>query len=84
MTSSLVGSNSLYVWDSRNGSWYNPITQVQGGLPMLPQVYFKATNLPTQGQFIALVANTTNGAATGVIQKLDLNSWSWSFPSSSE
>jgi hypothetical protein len=80
----LKGSTGLYIWDSRNGSWYNPTAQVQGGLTMLPQVYFKATNTPSQSQIIAIVSNTTNGLATGVIQKLDINSWSWSFPTSSK
>lgn len=51
---------------------------------MLPQVYFKATTLPSQGQVVALVSNTTGGSATGVLQKLDINSWSWSFPTSSK
>lgn len=50
---------------------------------MLPQIYFKATTLPSQGQVVALVSNTTGGSATGVLQKLDINSWSWSFPTSS-
>jgi hypothetical protein len=51
---------------------------------MLPQIYFKATTLPSQGQIIALVSNTTGGSATGVLQKLDIISWSWSFPTSSK
>jgi hypothetical protein len=51
---------------------------------MLPQIYFKATSLPSQGQIIALVSNTTGGSANGVLQKLDINSWSWSFPTSSK
>lgn len=82
-SSSTIGSNDVWVWDSRNGSWYKPTIQVQGGVSMLPQIYFKATTLPSQGQVVALVSNTTGGSATGVLQKLDINSWSWSFPTSS-
>jgi hypothetical protein len=78
------GSNELWAWDTRNGSWYKPTAQVQGGAAMLPQIYSKATSLPSQGQIIALVSNTTGGSATGVLQKLDINSWSWSFPTSSK
>ncbi|CAO3634844.1 unnamed protein product [Mucor fragilis] len=80
--SSTIGSDDVWVWDSRNGSWYKPTIQVQGGVAMLPQIYFKATTLPSQGQVVALVSNTTGGSATGVLQKLDINSWSWSFPTS--
>lgn len=83
MSTQSKGSTGLWIWDIRNGSWYNPTTQVQGGVTMLPQVYFKATNLPSQGQIAALVSNTTGGLATGVLQKLDINSWSWSFPTTS-
>lgn len=77
-----IGSTGLWAWDSRNGSWYQPTVQVQGGAAMLPQIYFQASNLPSQGQIVALVGNTTGGLATGVLQKLDTNSWSWSFPTS--
>jgi hypothetical protein len=76
----LVGSNGLWIWDIRNGSWYNPTVQIQGGMNMLPQIYFKATTIGA-GQMIAIVGNTTT---TAVIQKLDINSWSWSFPTSSK
>ncbi|CEP19264.1 hypothetical protein [Parasitella parasitica] len=79
-SSATIGSNDVWVWDSRNGSWYQPTIQVQGGVSMLPQIYFKATTLPSQGQIVALVSNTTGGSATNVLQKLDINSWSWSFP----
>ncbi|KAI8098312.1 uncharacterized protein B0P05DRAFT_567672 [Gilbertella persicaria] len=79
-TTSVMGTNDVWVWDIRNGSWYHPTIQTQSGNTMLPQIYFKATTLPSQGQIIALVSNTTGGSATGVIQKLDINSWSWSFP----
>lgn len=79
-----IGSTGLWAWDSRNGSWYQPTVQVQGGAAMLPQIYFQASNLPSQGQIVALVGNTTGGLATGVLQKLDTNSWSWSFPTSSK
>lgn len=82
--SSTIGSSDVWVWDSRNGSWYRPTIQVQGGVALLPQVYFKMTTLPSQGQVVALVSNTTGGSATGVLQKLDINSWSWSFPTSSK
>lgn len=84
MGSQLIGSTGLWIWDIRNGSWYNPTTQIQGGVTMLPQVYFKATNLPSQGQIAALVSNTSGGLATGILQKLDINSWSWSFPTTSK
>lgn len=80
-TTTLSGSNSLWVWDSRNGSWYNPTVQVQSGVEMLPQVYIKATNLPSQGQLLTWVGNTTSNS---VLQKLDINSWSWSFPTTSK
>ncbi|KAI8973181.1 hypothetical protein BDF20DRAFT_914666 [Mycotypha africana] len=82
-TATAIGSNDVWIWDSRNGSWYKPTIQVQEGVNMLPQIYIKATSLPSQGQILALVSNITtvaNGPATGVLQKLDLNSWSWSFP----
>lgn len=78
------GSNSLWVWDSRNGSWYNAETTVQSGVNMLPQVYFGATTLPSSGQMIVVGGNTTGGGTSGMLQKLDINSWSWSFPSSSK
>ncbi|CEG70273.1 hypothetical protein RMATCC62417_06202 [Rhizopus microsporus] len=76
-TTSLSGSTELWVWDSRNGSWYNPKVQVQNGIEMLPQIYIRATNLPSQGQLLTWVSNTTT---TNVLQKLDINSWTWSFP----
>ncbi|KAI7876851.1 hypothetical protein K492DRAFT_210105 [Lichtheimia hyalospora FSU 10163] len=77
------GSNSLWVWDSRNGSWYNAEPTVQSGVSMLPQVYFGATTLPSSGQMIVVGGNTTGGGTSGMLQKLDINNWSWSFPSSS-
>lgn len=83
VSTQLKGSTGLWVWDIRNGSWYSPTTQLQGGVTMLPQVYFKATNLPSQGQIAALVSNTSGGLATGILQILDINSWSWSFPTTS-
>ncbi|CDH49151.1 hypothetical protein RO3G_05567 [Lichtheimia corymbifera JMRC:FSU:9682] len=76
------GSNSLWVWDSRNGSWYNAQSTVQSGVNMLPQVYFGATTLPSSGQMIVVGGNTTGGGTSGMLQKLDINNWSWSFPSS--
>lgn len=84
MSTQSSGSTGLWIWDIRNGSWYQPTVQVQGGVSMLPQIYFKATNLPSQGQIAAIVSNTTDGSATGVLQKLDINSWSWSFPTTSK
>lgn len=80
-TTSLSGSTELWVWDSRNGSWYNPKVQVQNGIEMLPQIYIRATNLPSQGQLLTWVSNTTT---TNVLQKLDINSWTWSFPTTSK
>ncbi|KAI8374882.1 hypothetical protein BD560DRAFT_393489 [Blakeslea trispora] len=79
-TTSIAGTNDIWAWDVRNGSWYEPTVQIQAGASTLPQIYFKATTLPSQGQIVALVSNTTGGSATGVLQKLDINSWSWSFP----
>ncbi|CAO3663638.1 unnamed protein product [Rhizopus stolonifer] len=73
---SIAGSTGLWAWDSRNGFWYNPQVQVQSGASMLPQAYISATNLPSQGQLLTWVGNTTSN----VLQKLDINSWSWSFP----
>ncbi|KAI9323257.1 hypothetical protein BX666DRAFT_1884869 [Dichotomocladium elegans] len=77
----VYGSTGLWIWDSRNGSWYNMQSIVQSN--MLPQVYFGATTLPSSGQMIVVAGNTTAGGASGMLQKLDTNSWSWSFPSSS-
>lgn len=80
-SNNVKGSTGLWIWDSRNGSWYQPTVQVQGGAVMLPQIYSKASNLPSQGQILSIVSNTTT---TNVLQKLDINSWSWSFPTSSK
>ncbi|KAG0180348.1 hypothetical protein DFQ29_000874 [Apophysomyces sp. BC1021] len=50
---------------------------------MLPQVLFSATPLPSGGQMLAVVGNTTQGGTAGMLQKLDTNSWSWGFPTAS-
>lgn len=76
------GSTDVWVWDSRNGSWYNAQPQKQNNTAMQPQVYFGATPLPSSGQMIALANNVSGGGA--MLQKLDTNTWSWSFPSSSK
>ncbi|ORZ03092.1 hypothetical protein BCR43DRAFT_482733 [Syncephalastrum racemosum] len=75
------GSTDVWVWDSRNGSWYNAQPQKQNNTAMQPQVYFGATPLPSSGQMIAVANNISGGGA--MLQKLDTNTWSWSFPSSS-
>ncbi|KAI9267832.1 hypothetical protein BY458DRAFT_511507 [Sporodiniella umbellata] len=72
----VAGSANVWAWDSRNGFWYQPQIQVQSGATMLPQIFISATHLPSQGQLLTWVGNTT----TNVLQKLDINSWSWSFP----
>ncbi|KAI9492309.1 hypothetical protein BDB00DRAFT_829236 [Zychaea mexicana] len=76
--SQVEGSNSVWIWDSRNGSWYNFAHQQD----MLPQVYIGATELPSSGQMIVVAGNTTQGGSAGMLQKFDINSWSWSYPSS--
>ncbi|KAF7729033.1 CSN-associated deubiquitinating enzyme Ubp12 [Apophysomyces ossiformis] len=76
----LHGSIGLWAWDSRNGSWYHPNVQVQAQNQMFPQVLFSATPLPSGGQMLAVVGNTTQGGTAGMLQKLDTNSWSWGFP----
>ncbi|KAI9256596.1 hypothetical protein BDA99DRAFT_539654 [Phascolomyces articulosus] len=73
------GSNSVWVWNSHNGSWYNFAHQQD----MRPQVYIGATTLPSSGQMIVVAGNTTQGGSSGMLQKFDINNWSWSFPSSS-
>ncbi|KAI8393378.1 uncharacterized protein BYT42DRAFT_640558 [Radiomyces spectabilis] len=78
-TTPVHGSTSLWAWDSRNGSWYQP--QAQTMATMLPQVFFGATSLPSSGQLLAIASNTTQGGSAGMLQKLDTNSWTWSFPS---
>ncbi|KAL0088268.1 hypothetical protein F4703DRAFT_1771652 [Phycomyces blakesleeanus] len=74
------GSNDLWAWDGRNGSWYNPQPQVQQGNDMKPQIHFGAVVLPSPGQMLAVASNTTEGAAAGMLQKLDVNAWTWNFP----
>ncbi|KAJ2963695.1 hypothetical protein NQZ79_g1314 [Umbelopsis isabellina] len=77
---SLTGSDDIWVWNV-NGSWYNPqpIMQNSSGT-LLPQVLFPAVSLPSQGQLLALVSNTTGGGYPGTLQVLDTTAWSWSFP----
>jgi hypothetical protein len=77
---SLTGSDDVWAWNV-NGTWYNPqpILQNTSGT-LLPQVLFQAINLPSQGQLLALVSNTTGGGFTGTLQVLDTTAWSWSFP----
>ncbi|KAJ8662111.1 hypothetical protein O0I10_001803 [Lichtheimia ornata] len=72
------GTTSLWVWDSRNGSWYHP--QLASSTQPNPQIFFGATKLPSSGQMLIVGGNSTSGMS---LQKLDTNSWSWSFPSSS-
>ncbi|KAG0173633.1 hypothetical protein DFQ28_011126 [Apophysomyces sp. BC1034] len=76
----IPGSSDMWVWDSRNGSWYQPQVQTQTGADMRPQIFFGATELPSAGQMLAIVGNTTLGGTAGMLQKLDTNSWSWSLP----
>ncbi|KAF7729473.1 hypothetical protein EC973_004453 [Apophysomyces ossiformis] len=76
----ISGSNDMWVWDSRNGSWYQPQVQTQAGTDMRPQIFFGGTDLPSSGQMLAIVGNTTSAGAPGMLQKLDTTSWSWSFP----
>ncbi|KAI9024968.1 hypothetical protein CLU79DRAFT_844795 [Phycomyces nitens] len=75
-----TGSNDLWAWDARNGSWYNPQPQIQQGNLMKPQIHFGAVVLPSPGQMLAVASNTTEGAAAGMLQKLDVNAWTWNFP----
>jgi hypothetical protein len=77
---SLTGSDDVWVWNV-NGSWYNPqpIMQNSSGT-LLPQVLFPAVSLPSQGQLLALVSNTTDGGEPGTLQVLDITAWAWSFP----
>ncbi|KAI8980409.1 hypothetical protein BDB01DRAFT_796314 [Pilobolus umbonatus] len=81
-TSPLSGTTDLWAWDIRNGSWYQPNPQVQTGVQMLPQSYIKATSLPSEGQVLVVASNTTDGTTGGVLQKLDTNVWSWTYPTS--
>ncbi|CAO3672403.1 unnamed protein product [Umbelopsis ramanniana] len=76
----LTGSDDVWAWNV-NGSWYNPqpIVQSSSGT-LLPQVLFQALNLPSQGQMLAIVSNTTGGSTIGTLQVLDTTSWSWTFP----
>jgi hypothetical protein len=76
----LTGSDDVWAWNV-NGSWYNPqpIVQTTSGT-LLPQVLFQALNLPSQGQMLAIVSNTTGGSTIGTLQVLDTTSWSWTFP----
>ncbi|ORY95619.1 hypothetical protein BCR43DRAFT_493292 [Syncephalastrum racemosum] len=73
----LTGSTSLWVWDTRDGAWYQPT--VRSDTALVPQVFFGAVPSPSSGQLLAVLSNSTQG----LLQKLDINSWSWSFPSSS-
>ncbi|OAD69050.1 hypothetical protein PHYBLDRAFT_150050 [Phycomyces blakesleeanus NRRL 1555(-)] len=84
-TGTLLGSSDVWAWDSRNGSWYNPIptVQMQSGNDMLPQALIRAVSLPSSGQILAIVGNTTGTIYNGMLQKLDTNSWTWSFPTAS-
>ncbi|KAI9021577.1 hypothetical protein CLU79DRAFT_753888 [Phycomyces nitens] len=84
-TGTLLGSSDVWAWDSRNGSWYNPnpTIQAQSGNEMLPQALIRAISLPSSGQILAIVGNTTGTIYNGMLQKLDTNSWTWSFPTAS-
>ncbi|KAI8388591.1 uncharacterized protein BYT42DRAFT_560615 [Radiomyces spectabilis] len=50
---------------------------------MHPQIFCKASELSSPGQMLVIVANTTHAGYEGMLQKLDTNSWSWTFPTSS-
>ncbi|KAG2227205.1 hypothetical protein INT45_008449 [Circinella minor] len=71
----ITGSTSLWVWDSTSGFWYHP-SQLDDAAS--PQIHFSATPIPSPGQMLAVLSNTST---TGRLQKLDTNNWSWSFPS---
>ncbi|RUS28570.1 hypothetical protein BC938DRAFT_481725 [Jimgerdemannia flammicorona] len=82
-STTLPGSASLNVWNV-NGSWYGPLPNIQAGSPsMLPQLFHQAVALPSQGQALMLVSNTTNQDTKGTLQALDTNHWSWAFPAPS-
>lgn len=79
--SNLSGTNDLWVWNSQQGAWYHPNVAVSSGNTMPGQVFFAATHVPSPGQMLAIASNTSGGASS--LQKLDTNSWSWSFPTAS-
>lgn len=77
---SLVGSAGLWVWNSKEPAWYHPQVRSDSGAQP-PQVFFGASELPSPGQMLAVVSNTSGG---NMLQKLDTNTWSWSFPTASK
>ncbi|KAI9252924.1 hypothetical protein BDA99DRAFT_520413 [Phascolomyces articulosus] len=74
-SNAITGSTSLWVWNSKTGFWYHP-KQLDDAAS--PQIHFSATPIPSPGQMLAVLSNTST---TGRLQKLDTNNWSWSFPS---
>lgn len=77
-SSDLTGSTGLWAWDTRDGAWYQPT--IQSDTAPVPQIFFGAVPSPSSGQMLAVLSNSSS---QGLLQKLDINSWSWSFPSSS-
>ncbi|KAI9313138.1 hypothetical protein BX666DRAFT_1979960 [Dichotomocladium elegans] len=72
----ITGTNELWVWNSIEGAWYHPKVETANTIP--GQIFFSASDIPSPGQMVAIATNTTGGA--NWLQKLDTNSWSWSFP----
>lgn len=79
--SNLSGTNDVWVWNSEQGAWYHPNVAVSSGNLMPGQIFFAATHVPRPGQMLAIASNVSGGASS--LQKLDTNSWSWSFPTAS-
>ncbi|KAI7885355.1 kinase-like protein [Lichtheimia hyalospora FSU 10163] len=79
--SNLSGTNDMWVWHSQQGAWYHPNVAVSSGNTMPGQIFFAATHVPSPGQMLAIASNISGGASS--LQKLDTNSWSWSFPTAS-
>ncbi|KAI9306665.1 hypothetical protein BJ944DRAFT_238548 [Cunninghamella echinulata] len=78
-STSTAGSNSVWIWNSVNGSWYDSTTLSTNNNK--PQIYIKAVSLPSPGQTLILASNTTGGGS--LLQKIDSNFWSWNNPTSS-
>lgn len=77
-STSTAGSNSVWMWNSVNGSWYDSTTLSTNNNK--PQIYIKAVSLPSPGQTLILASNTTGGGS--LLQKIDSNFWSWNNPTS--
>ncbi|CAO3630560.1 unnamed protein product [Cunninghamella blakesleeana] len=71
-----TGSNTVWVWNSVNGSWYNAqsLSTNNNG----PQIYIKAVDLPSAGQTLILASNTSGGNPP--LQKIDSTFWTWNNP----